>query len=647
MARSAFSRFTLPIAVRLQKHWTGSVIHGASDPHDGESKDVTGTDAHSAGIDTAKSGASFVHSDPLPIANNDDVWQVRFRKRGMTKIKRLIIKARRLLRHLAHFIGELQSSHYDLSEKMSMLQRMRAPKPEEHDEHIRQIEEQKLFRFHREQARIVERQLIEILTNLGFCYHITKDERKYIKKRIKIARAEVSPFAYIYHITAVPFGVKKTDMSQDWVATEIASSIGKKVRHELDLYGLRYTVEVGSTLSIPNLVSFGDFEKMPTNTMPELTMFLGSTTNGAPVYRNLADAPHLLIAGTTGQGKSNFQNEIICGLILRNSPNVVQLLLLDLKGGVEFAPFYGVPHLWKLPNDHDGIVEYPDQVVSALLAIKDECDRRMAFLKKAKVKKISEFNRGKHVKNRLPYLVVIFDEYVVARRLATEEIRLKDKNGNERIEVKNAGDKVEMLLSTIANVSRAAGIHFVIGTQYPRSDVISTLITANFPWRIAFDMPAPASQSVLGNWNAHGLSPLGRAIFQSSKGEITVQTPLITPYTLASIIDDVKTGKGVITIRTVDPEEILEWALLNTGGKLDVETLFNQFKEKITNAALRDLLKSMEGQQFEVQGTIYTVLPGAGNIARRMEIVDGSLSAENAPDILHHTAQQDEKEEEQ
>ncbi len=643
MTGFSVSRYTTQIAVRLIKRWTGTNIHGASSPVSGGNADVIGMDAHLTGIDVARSGTSHeTRSAIVPIADNDDIYKVRFKKRGMTKFKRMLVKARRLMRSLVHFIGELQSDKYSQDEKLHMLITLHEWKPELLDDHRREKEEHKLFRFHREQAKLLERQLIEILTNLGFCFHITKDERKYIKRRIKVAKVEVSPFAYIYHITSVPFGVKKTDMSQDWVATEIASSIGKKVRHELDLFGLRYTVEVGSTLSIPNLVSFADFNKMP-KTMPPLCFYLGKTTNGTDVFRDLASAPHLIIAGMTGGGKSNGENGIICGFIMRNSPNIVKLVLFDLKGGVEFASFYGVPHLWQLPNDADGIIEYPEQVIPALHDILDECNRRLALLKKAKVKNIAEFNRGKHEKNKLPYIVAIFDEYTMARKLATEEIRIVDKKGKERIEIKQAGEKVEMLISTIANISRAAGIHFIIGTQYPRSDVLSTLISVNFPWRLAFNMSTAASQSVLSNWNATELTPVGRAIFQSSDGEIYIQTPRITPNTISSIVDDVKSGKGTITIRTVDPEELLEWALSNTGGKLDRDTLFNHFKDKITFAALNDLLHSMENKQFEVQGTLYIVRPPYANVARRIELVDVSQPTDGAHDAQHTTVTSDEK----
>lgn len=566
-------------------------------------------------------GGSFeVHSDIVPLADNDDVWRVRFKKRGMTRFKRTLAQLRRVNRKALRFLAQLTNPKLSTDEKSRMLFSLRELTPDELDELRRKRDERKLFLFHKQQAQLVEKQLIEILTNLGFCHYVTHNDRKIIKSRVKIARVDVSPYAYVYHITAVPFGVKKTDMSQDWVATEIASSIGKKVRHELDLFGLRYTVEVGSTLSIPNFASFSDFERMPKN-MPPLAFFAGLTTNGSPVFRNLADAPHMIVAGQTGGGKSNFLNSIICGYLLRQSPARVQLLLFDLKGGVEFDAFYGVPHLWNRAKDVDGIIEYPEQIIPALTAVLEETNRRLALLKKSKKKNIAEYNRGKHESNVLPYIIGIFDEYTTARKLA--------------------GEKVETILSTIANLSRAAGIHFIIGTQYPKAEILSTLISVNFPWRIAFNMSTAASQSVLGSWDAVGLTPIGRAIMQTSDGLVYLQTPRITSSTINSIVRDVIDGKGEITVRTIDPEEVIEFALNNTEGRLTHETIFNQFKERITDYALRDLLKSMEQREFDINGTMYKVMPGYANVPRRLEIVE-SGKPEDAPDTMHHTVARDE-----
>lgn len=585
----------------------GGRFRGASSDQSGISTDVNGLNTDRAGTEADRSGQSFeTRSDIIPIADNPDVWLRRFKRvRGMTKLKRLIAKLRRAFRFVLSILGDLVSPKYSMGEKIEVIKSMTPMDGERHEQHERESEEHRLFRFHREQARILEQRVIDILTNLGFCFAVTKDDRKYIKKRIKIKRVDVSPFAYVYHINETPYGVKKTDMSQDWVATELASSLGHKVRHELDLNGLRYTVEVGGMLSVPNFVTFKDFDSMPKN-MPPLAFFAGLTTNGSPVYRNLADAPHMIVAGQTGGGKSNLLNGIICGLISRQTATVVKIILFDLKGGIEFDSFKGVPHLWGFEEDQDGIIEYPEAIITALKAIHKECVRRMALLKKAKVRNIGEYNRGKHPKNRIPYIVGVFDEYTTARKLA--------------------GAEVETLLSTIANISRAAGIHFIIGTQYPKSEILSTLISVNFPWRIAFNMTPAASLSVLGSWDASGLTPVGRAILQLPDGQLFIQTPRITNSTITNVVNAAKSGATDIAVNTVDIEEIIEWAMNNTGGKLERDAIFNHFNERISKHQLTDLFKSIteNGKTFDVSGNLYRIVqPANPAMARYVELVDG------------------------
>lgn len=602
--RNILSKYKLNFALRINKQNTGTrKIHGTSVTSDGLSENSVGYDQQSAGVDASRQGQfQETYSDTGPVADNDDVYKVRFVKRGMTKVKRLLVRIRRWWRAFLSFVAEFRSKKYTTDEKARMLIRMHRWNKEDLEDYRKDRETRKLFRLHREQAKLVGRQIIDVLTNLKFSHFTMKNDQVYVKQRIKFMMVDVSPYAYVYHIVKTPHGVKKTDMAQDWVATEIASTIGKKIRHELDLNGLRYTVEIGSTLSIPNFVSYDEFEFMP-STMPPLAFYCGQTTNGVNVYRNLADAPHMIVAGQTGGGKSNELNGIICGLIKRNDDSVVKLTLFDLKGGVEFAPFYGIPHLWTSGDDTDGIVEYPEKIVPALKAVMNECNRRLALLKKSKTKNIAEYNRNRLSKSKLPYLVGIFDEYTTARKLA--------------------GAEVETLLSTIANLSRAAGIHFIIGTQYPKAEILSTLISVNFPWRFAFNMTTGASSSVLGSWDAVGLTPTGRAILQTSEGQIMLQTPRITESTITQIVDDAKHGTHYATVNTVDPKEIIVWVRDHAGTKMDFDTIWNTFKERISFRQMGNLLKSMEDKQFDVDGVLYTVKPGTNLSPRRIEKVDG------------------------
>jgi hypothetical protein len=152
-------------------------------------------------------------------------------------------------------------------------------------------------------------------------------------------------------------------------------------------------------------------------------------------------------------------------------------------------------------------------------------------------------------------------------------------------------------------------------------------------------MSSGASQSVLGDWGAFGLSPVGRAVLQTMDGQIQIQTPRITNQNVLDVTEEARTGvKNTRNMENVDASDILEWAITNAGGKLDHDSIFNQFREKISRDAVRAILKSMERETFDVQGILYKVLPGAGTQSRRMILVDeAGLSAEFPAHSTPHT----------
>jgi hypothetical protein len=641
MSNPRFSRMDKNMTLRVVSRESGKkLIAGVSGDNSGGSVVEGGQDTAHAGADAAASGGSFeVQNDAAPYADNDDHTRVRFKRRGMTKIKRMLRRIRSMMGNVFAYIGELRSPTLARDEKMMMLKRLRRWDPDELILHRRAKLEAEIFQSHKAQAKIVKMQIIEVLTRLGFCYSVTKNDHRYIKRKVKIAITTVSPFAYVFFITDVPYGVKMTDMAQDWVSTELAATLGKKIRHDLDLNGLRFTVEVGSTMSIPHFVEFGDERfPMPKN-QPPLAFFAGLSTNGTAVYRNLAAAPHIIIAGETGGGKSNIENAIACTLISRNDANRLRLVFFDLKGGVEFSHFEDLPHLWKDEGmiitsgedeekieKHfkcDGIIERPSDVMGALYLLDRECNRRLAVLKGSKKKNIHEYNRGKHAVNMLPYIVVFFDEWAVT---------------------KSQVPGAETRLSTIANLSRAAGIHFILSTQYPKAEILNTAISVNFPWRFAFNMQSGASMSVLGNWDAFGLSPSGRAVLKTNEGSIQVQTPRITERMISATVATAKSEKVEETRSAgVDEKDILTWAIDNAGGKLSRDQLFNQFKEKITRLALGDLLHSMEKKHFDVHGSMYLVRPASGTLPRRMELTDEGPRPGDAVDDSQQTTTEEEE----
>jgi len=191
----------------------------------------------------------------------------------------------------------------------------------------------------------------------------------------------------------------------------------------------------------------------------KLTVALGRDVAGSPIVADLAKLPHLLIAGQTGSGKSVSINSIICSLLMTATPDDVRLILADPKR-VELAGFNNIPHLVvPVVTDHD-------KILNALYWAVGEMDRRYRLFARATARNIESYNAARTGPDRVPYIVLIIDE-------------LADL-------MMSAPIQVEKAITRIAQLARATGIHLVVATQRPSVDVITGLIKANIPARIAF-----------------------------------------------------------------------------------------------------------------------------------------------------------------
>jgi DNA segregation ATPase FtsK/SpoIIIE, S-DNA-T family len=191
----------------------------------------------------------------------------------------------------------------------------------------------------------------------------------------------------------------------------------------------------------------------------KLTVALGRDVAGSPIVADLAKLPHLLIAGQTGSGKSVSINSVICSLLLTATPDDVRLILCDPKR-VELAGFNNIPHLVvPVVTDHD-------KILNALYWAVGEMDRRYRLFARATARNIDAYNAARSGPDRVPYIVLIIDE-------------LADL-------MMSAPIQVEKAITRLAQLARATGIHLVVATQRPSVDVITGLIKANIPARIAF-----------------------------------------------------------------------------------------------------------------------------------------------------------------
>ncbi|MEZ5099422.1 MAG: DNA translocase FtsK 4TM domain-containing protein [Thermoleophilia bacterium] len=240
----------------------------------------------------------------------------------------------------------------------------------------------------------------------------------------------------------------------------------------------------------PNLVTLGDVvEELPPTASP-LSVYLGKDISGAAVWADLARMPHILIAGTTGSGKSGCINAMLCSVLLRAAPDDVRMILIDPKR-VELGPYESIPHLLT------PVVTSPKRAAAVLLNVVEEMERRYERMSVMKARNLVEMNRvlEKRGEDTLPYLLVVIDELADLMMLAPQD--------------------VEDCIIRLAQKSRAVGIHLALATQRPSVDVITGMIKANVPSRIAFAVSSQTdSRVILDQGGAESLLGQGDMLFK-------------------------------------------------------------------------------------------------------------------------------------
>lgn len=220
-----------------------------------------------------------------------------------------------------------------------------------------------------------------------------------------------------------------------------------------------------------------------------LTFTVGRDIAGLPIVADLASMPHLLVAGQTNSGKSVMINAILTSLLYRNSPSDLKLILVDPKH-VELTPYNDIPHLLT------SVITEPEKCISALKWAVAEMERRYKALAEAKRRNIIEYNQLKKEEG-MPYVVIVIDELADLMMMAARD--------------------VEALIVRLAQKARAVGIHLIVATQSPRVNVITGLIKANVPARIAFTVSQEVeSRIILDQSGAEKLLGMGDMLFAKS-----------------------------------------------------------------------------------------------------------------------------------
>lgn len=266
----------------------------------------------------------------------------------------------------------------------------------------------------------------------------------------------------------------------------------------------------------------------------ELPMAMGLTISKDVLIADLAKMPHVLVAGATGQGKSVGLNAIITSLLYKKHPSELKFVLVDPKK-VEFSLYARLErhYLAKLPDEDEPIITNTSKVVATLNSLCVEMDNRYALLKDANVRNIKEYN-AKFIQRRLnpekghrflPYIVIIIDEF-----------------GDLMI---TAGKEVETPITRIAQLARAVGMHMILATQRPSTNVITGIIKANFPGRIAFRVSQMVdSRTILDRPGANQLIGKGDMLF-SHNGEMDrVQCAFISTEEAEAICNSIDEQVG-------------------------------------------------------------------------------------------------------
>ena len=250
------------------------------------------------------------------------------------------------------------------------------------------------------------------------------------------------------------------------------------------LLGLEVPNSTPSIVSMKSMIECFSFQKAY-NQEHGLPIVLGKNNSGEPVVMDLTKTPHLLIAGSTGSGKSVFINAVICSLLMSMSPEKLKLILIDPKR-VELTPYSGVPHLIVPP-----VVE-TEKVVTVLKAVISEMLDRYKKMQEVQAKNIEAYN--KKTGENMPYIVIAVDELADLMMMASFD--------------------VEQSICRLAQLGRATGIHLIVATQRPSVDVVTGLIKANFPTRASFGVTSHIdSRTILDTTGAEKLLGKGDMLY--------------------------------------------------------------------------------------------------------------------------------------
>ena len=415
--------------------------------------------------------------------------------------------------------------------------------------------------------------------------------------------ATVGPTVTLYEIIpAEGVRIAKIKRLEDDIALSLAA-LGIRIIAPIPGKG---TIGIEVPNKDPQVVSMRSIIESPTytNSHMELPMAMGRTISNDVFMADLCKMPHLLVAGATGMGKSVGLNTIIASLLYKKHPSELKFVLIDPKM-VEFSLYARLErhYLAKLPEEEDAIITDPLKVVATLNSLCVEMDNRYALLKDASMRNIKEYNDKfihRHLNPEkghrfLPYIVVIVDEFADL--------------------IMTAGKEVETPIARIAQKARAVGIHMILATQRPSTNVITGVIKANFPGRIAFRVfQMVDSRTIIDRPGANQLIGRGDMLFSNNGKLDRVQCAFIDTPEVSAICDSISEQVGFPSAYEL-PEYIAEGG---DGGKLatvgDRDPLFDECARLVvtTDTASTSSLQRRYSIGYNRAGKIMDQMEAAG-----------------------------------
>jgi len=367
----------------------------------------------------------------------------------------------------------------------------------------------------------------------------------------KIKAINNGPVVSLYEFEPAP-GVKVSkiiNLSEDLARNTSSTSARVSVIPGKNTVGIEIPNEARDGVLLREIISNDKFQKKEIR----LPIALGKSISGLPIVGDLTNMPHLLIAGTTGSGKSVCINTIIVSLLYKLNPDLCKFILIDPKM-LELSTYEGIPHLLT------PVITDAKKATSALAWTVKEMNSRYKLMSKVGVRNIDGYN-SKH-KLKMPYIVVVVDEM--------SDLMLV------------AGKEIENYIQKLSQMARAAGIHIIMATQRPSVDVITGTIKANFPTRISFQVSSKIdSRTILGEQGAEQLLGKGDMLFMSSANRIIrIHGPYVSEKEIENIANTLRAQGEPEYIEEITNQESKETATILTEDTVEDE-LYNQALEII------------------------------------------------------------------